>query len=324
MRRREFIGLLSGTAVAWSLAARAQEPGRIYRLGDLHLSRRNSPWNTALFDALKLDGFIDGQNLSVDQQGFGLRGDQLAEHAAAAVKAKVDVLFAAGDPAVRAAQQATKTIPILAVTEDMVGSGFAASLAKPGGNITGLSLLSADSNGKRQEILMEALPSIKRMAILADMNSISPQQVKMLQDAGRSRGVEFSIQAVTKRDEVEGAIDAAKSSGAQALNVLASALLFVNREIIMSRSAALRLPAIYQWPDMAEQGGLIGYGPNLVQLWRDILARQLVKLLQGVQPAEIPVEQPSKFQMWVNLKLAKDYGLTIPESLLLRADKVIE
>jgi len=146
----------------------------------------------------------------------------------------------------------------------------------------------------------------------------------MLQDAGHSRGLEILVQRVSKRDEVEDAIEAAKNSGAQAINVLASALLFINRDIILSRTATLRLPAIYQWPDMADAGGLIGYGPNLVQLWRDIVARQLVKLLQGVKPADIPVEQPSKFQLWVNLKVAKDYNLTIPESLLLRADKVIE
>ena len=225
---------------------------------------------------------------------------------------------------VQAARRATKTVPILAVAEDMVGSGFVTSLARPGGNTTGLSLLSAELNGKRQEILMEALPGIKRMAILADTGSISPQHLQMLQDAGHSRGLEILVQRVSKRDEVEDAIEAAKNSGAQAINVLASALLFINRDIILSRTATLRLPAIYQWPDMADAGGLIGYGPNLVQLWRDIVARQLVKLLQGVKPADIPVEQPSKFQLWVNLKVAKDYNLTIPESLLLRADKVIE
>jgi len=325
--RREFVrslGALTSVAAAWPFAACAQAPGRIYRLGDVQFSPRHSAWTDALVERVKADGFVSGQNLIIDDAGFGLRGDQLAEHAAAIVKANVDVVFAAGDPPVQAARRATKTVPILAVAEDMVGSGFVTSLARPGGNTTGLSLLSAELNGKRQEILMEALPGIKRMAILADTGSISPQHLQMLQDAGHSRGLEILVQRVSKRDEVEDAIEAAKNSGAQAINVLASALLFINRDIILSRTATLRLPAIYQWPDMADAGGLIGYGPNLVQLWRDIVARQLVKLLQGVKPADIPVEQPSKFQLWVNLKVAKDYNLTIPESLLLRADKVIE
>jgi putative ABC transport system substrate-binding protein len=129
---------------------------------------------------------------------------------------------------------------------------------------------------------------------------------------------------VTKREEIEGAIDAAKNAGAGALNVLASTTLFNNREIILSRTAALRLPATYQWSDTAEEGGLIGYGPRLAQIYHDIIAHQIVKLLRDVKPADIPVEQPTQFQMWINPKVAKAYGLTIPDSLLLRADKVIE
>jgi len=325
--RRDFVcslAALAGAAAAWPFAAHAQEPGRIYRLGDLSLSPRNTPWTTALVDAVKADGFIGGQNLIVDDAGFGLRVDELPAHAAAVAKTQIDVIIATGDPPVRAAQQATESIPILAIAEDMVGSGFVASLAEPKGNTTGVSLLSTELNGKRQEILIEALPGIKQMAMLADTDSISPRQLQTLQDAGRSRGVQFSVHGVTKREEIEAAIDTAKNAGAQALNVLASTTLFNNREIILSRTAALHLPAIYQWPDLADEGGLIGYGPRLVQIYHDIMAHQLVKLLRGVRPADIPVEQPSKFQMWINLKVAKADGLTIPESLLLRADKVIE
>lgn len=172
--------------------------------------------------------------------------------------------------------------------------------------------------------MIEALPTIKRMAVLADSNSIAPLTLQALQDAARSRGVELSIHRVTRRDQIEGAIDAAKDAGAGALNVLASATFNNNLDIILSRTAAIHLPAIYQWPDTAEEGGLIGYGPRLVQIFGDIMGRQLIKLLRGVKPADIPVEQPSKFQMWINLKVAKAYGLNIPESLLLLADKVIE
>jgi putative ABC transport system substrate-binding protein len=147
----------------------------------VHLSPRNAPWNVALFDAVKADGFIDGQNLLVDDRGFGLHVAQLSEHASAVVKAKVDVIICGGDPPVRAAQQATNEIPILGIAEDMVGSGFVASLAKPGGNTTGVSILSSELDGKRQEILMEAVPGARRYAAFADVNSSSPQRLNTLE-----------------------------------------------------------------------------------------------------------------------------------------------
>src|ERR1700737_1891419 len=236
MRRRDFIRFV-GSATAWPLTARAQQPGRIYHLGDLSLSARNSPWMVALLDAVKADGFIDGQNLVVDDDGFGLRIEQLAEHASAIVKAKVDVIICAGDPLVHAAQQATKAIPILGMAEDMVGSRFVDSLAKPGGNTTGVSLLSSELDEKRQEILMEAIPGAHRYAALADVNSGSAQRLQTLEKATRARGAELSIYRVAKSEEIAGAIEAAKNSGAEALNVLASALLFNNRQIILTRVA---------------------------------------------------------------------------------------
>jgi putative ABC transport system substrate-binding protein len=278
----------------------------------------------ALLDAVKADGFIDGQNLVVDDDGFGLRIEQLAEHASAIVKAKVDVIICAGDPLVHAAQQATKAIPILGMAEDMVGSRFVDSLAKPGGNTTGVSLLSSELDEKRQEILMEAIPGAHRYAALADVNSSSAQRLQTLEKTTRARGAELSIYRVAKSEEIAGAIEAAKNSGAEALNVLASALLFNNRQIILTRVAALALPAIYQWPALAEEGGLIGYGSRLEQIYRDIFSRQLVKLLLGAKPADIPVEQPTKFGLAINLKTAKALGLELPASVLARADELIE
>ena len=324
MRRRDFIKATVGAATAWPLAARAQEPGRIYRLGELSLSPRNTPWYVALFDAVKSDGLIAGQNLVVDDQGFGLRVGQLAEHASAIVKAQVDVINAGGDPPVRAAQQATKEIPILGVAEDMVGSRFVASLAKPGGNTTGVSLLSSELDGKRQQILMETVPGAYRYAALADVNSSSPQRLQTLEEITRARGAELLIYRVARSEEIAGAVDAAKNSGAAALNVLASTLLNNNRQIILPRTTALGLPAIYQWPIVAAEGALIGYGPRLERIYGDIISRQLVKLLRGVKATDIPVEQPTKFELAVNLKTAKMLGLTIPTSLLATADEVIE
>jgi putative ABC transport system substrate-binding protein len=322
--RREFITLLGGTAVAWPLAASAQEPGRTYRLGALYPSPREAPQIVAMLEELRRFGFIEGQNLMIDWRVYGLRVELLSEFATELVKAKVDVILAGGDAAIRAAQGATATISILGFTDDMVGSGLAGSLAKPGGNTTGVSLLATELDGKRQEILIEAVPGLRRMAALADSNTTAPRQLQALQDAARARGVELSIDRVAKPDEIAPAIDAAKTSDAAALNVLASPLLFANRQVIIERAAALRLPAMYQWPEVAEQGGFVGYGPRLVQLTRDTMARQLVKLLRGAKPADLPVEQPTQFELVINLQTAKAIGHEVPAALVLRANKVIE
>ena len=322
MRRREFITAIIAAAL-FPLAARAQEPGRIYRIGSLQFSLRTAPWHAAFFDSLRRQGFIEAQNLLGDPNGYGLRIDRLAAHAAELAKANVDVIISAGDPNVRAAQQATKIIPILAIAEDLVGSGFVVSLAKPGGNTTGVSILTSDLNGKRQEILLEAIPRT-HIAALADTNSVALQRLQELEDAAHAHGAELSIFRVTKEDEIPGALNAAKKSGAMALNVLASSLLFSARKTIIPQVAALRLPAIYQWPEITEEGGLIGYGPHLTKIYGEILSRQLAELLRGTKPADIPAEQPTKFDLAVNLKTAKALGLTMPPTLLARADKVIE
>jgi putative ABC transport system substrate-binding protein len=323
MRRREFIRAIGGAAL-FPLAARAQDSGRTYRLGSLQLSARTAPWHAALFDALRRQGFIEGQNLLADPNGYSMHVEQLAEHASEVVKANVDIIICAGEPPVRAAKQATKAIPILAIAEDMVGSGFVVSLAKPGGNITGVSILTTELDGKRQEILIEASTGIRRMAALADPNSTSPPKLQALQDSAHARGVELSIHRASKPEEIASAIDAAKNSGAEALNVLASAFLFNTRQIILPHVAALRLPAIYQWPEITEEGGLMGYGPHLVQIYGEIWSRQLAQLLRGTKPADIPIEQPTKFDLAVNLKTAKSLSLTFSESFLQRADNVIE
>jgi putative ABC transport system substrate-binding protein len=324
MRRREFIMLLGGAAAFWPLDASAQEPGRTYRLGGLTPSPRGSPHYVALFGELHRLGFIEGQNLNVDWRGYGVRPEQFPDNAAELIKANVDVIFCAGDVAIRAAQQATATTPILAVTDDMVGSGLVRSLARPGGNTTGVSILATELDGKRQDILIEAVPSLRRMVALADTNTTAPRQLQALQDAAHARGVELSIHPVAKAEEIAPAIDAAKASNCAALNVLASPVLFAHRQVIIERVATLRLPAIYQWPEVADDGGLIGYGPRLVSLWRDVVARQLVKILRGARPADMPVEQPTNFELVINLRTAKAIGHEVPAGLVLRADKVIE
>jgi putative tryptophan/tyrosine transport system substrate-binding protein len=277
-----------------------------------------------MFDELGRLGFIEGQNLTVDWREYALQIDVISEFAAELVKGHVDLIYAVGNVEIRAAQRATTTIPIFGITDDMVGSGLVNSLARPGGNTTGVSILAPELNGKRQEILIEAVPGLRRMAALADSNTSSSSKLQQLQDAARARNIELSIHWIARPEEIPAAVDAVKASGAEALNVLASPLLTVNRQTIAQRVAALRLPAIYQWPETVEEGGLVAYGPRLVQIYRELIVPQLVKLLRGAKPSDMPVMQPTKFELVINLKTAKALGLTMPESFLVRADEVIE
>ena len=301
------------------LAAHAQEPGRTYRLGALFNSPRDAPQNVAFFDGLRRAGFVD-----VKVDGFDLRTERFADFARELVKAKVDIIMCGGDPAIRAAQQATATIPILAVTDDMAGSGLIRSLSKPGGNTTGVSILANQLDSKRQEILIDMLPRVRRMAALVDPATTAPRQLQALQDSARARGVKLAIHRISTPEEIVPAIEAAKKAGAGALNVLATPLLFNSRRLIFERAAALRLPGMYQWPEMAEEGGLAAYGPRIVQIFRELMAQQAVKLLRGAKPADLPVEQPTRFELVINVKTAKVLGVTIPPSVLHRADQLIE
>ena len=318
MRRRKLIVLLGGAFLASPLQAHGQQPGRTYRIGGLQSSPRDAPQIIALFDELRRLGFIEGQNLIIDPRGFGLRYGQFPQAAVDLVNARVDVILAGGNLGIRAAQHATATIPILGVTDDMVGSGLAVSMAHPGANTTGVSLLATELDGKRQELLIELIPEARRISALTDPNTTASPQLQALQDAARAHDVDLDIRTADTPVEITPAIDAAKASGAAGLNVLASPILFANRRIIFERAAALRLPAMYQWPEMAREGGLAGYGPSAVQLFRDVVSRQLVKLLAGAKPADLPVEQPTKFELVINLKTARALGRRSPPSMQCR------
>ena len=325
MKRREFIALIGSAVTAPFVRTRvagAQEPGRIYRFGVITGAPRPAPRNLALFDELKGAGFVEGQNLKVVADGFGLRDDQFAEVAATLAISAPDVIFCIGNPATRAAQESTRTIPIVGMTSDMVAAGFVRSLAHPGGNITGVSL-AFEIDGKRQDLLMEAVPEARRFAFLTDPNFTPSAHLSALQHATRARGVEVAVFKAGAREQIVPMMDEAKAWGATALNVLSTPLFSFNRRIVIERAAALALPAIYEWPEMAEEGGLIGYGARLPRLYRQ-LAGLLAKVFRGVKPEDIPVEEPAKFDLVVNLKTAKAIGLTIPETFLARADDVIE
>jgi putative tryptophan/tyrosine transport system substrate-binding protein len=323
MRRRDFIAILGGASATLPFAAVAQHAGRTYRLGVLLPHPRDVPINVAFVEEFRRHGFIEGQNLEVEWRAYGLHVDLISQYAAELAKARVDVITSAGEEAIRAAQQATKTIPIVAMTDDMLGSGHVKSLARPDGNTTGVSILAVDLDGKRQDILIEAVPGLRRLAALADVNNTAAK-LDALQKVARAHNVELSIYRIAGGEEIAAAIDRAQASGATALNIFASPLLWANRQLIMDRAAAHHLPTMYDFPETAEEGGFAAYGPRLSQLFVEVMPQQIVKLFRGIKVAEIPVEQPTKFELVINLKTAKAMGVTVPPALLLRADKLIE
>ena len=322
MRRRKFLMILGG-AGAWPLAVRAQQPGRTYRIGFVVPVARDAPAIIAFLDELRLRGFIEGQNLVILPNGFEVRNEQIAEVVASIVKAAPDAILSGGDLITAAFQNTTHTIPLMVMTEDLVGAGFAASLARPGSNMTGISLMSTDLDGKRQEILTEAVPGARRIAALADSNVASLKHLQVLAERSQARGLELLIVRAARPEDIVPGLDDAKARGASAINVLSSPMLFQNRRTIIDRMAVLRLPAIYQWPEMAEEGGLLAYGPRFVQIFRQ-RARMTATILSGANPADLPVEQPTTFELAINLKAARAIGHEIPAGLVLRADKVIE
>ena len=321
MKRREFITLLGGTAASWSLAARAQQ-GRVPVVGVL----RPIPKDTDQFPEpfrryMRAIGWEDGRNvrfLFVWAEGQNERAPALAGEL---VGQNVDLIVAFGDPATRAAQRATAAIPIVAMTDDMVGSGLAATLARPGGNTTGVSILASELDVKRLEVLHEFVPQARRIAVLADTTTISTRT--QLASAARDLGVELLVFEIQNSAEIGGALDAIAGARVDAVNVLASPLLNATRQLIIERTRNARLPAIYQFPETAEEGGLLSYGPRILLCYRHVVSL-VDKVLRGTKPAELPIEQPSKFELAVNLKTAIEIGMTIPPTLLLRADEVIE
>jgi putative ABC transport system substrate-binding protein len=304
-------------------AASAQVPERVYRIGMLANAPRQSPQWVAFFDELGKAGFLEGKNLIADWRAPGFRPEQTAPSVAGLVQLAPDVISCGGKQNTAAVQAATQTIPILSVSDDMVAEGLIPSLAHPGGNVTGISILATELDGKRQEILMELVPTSRRTAALATPSTKGPAEIEALRGNAAMRGVELSIYPVRSPEDIAAAIDRAHTKGATALNVLASPILYNYRKIIMDRCAARRLPAIYQWPETAEEGGLAAYGPRYTKVYRQ-LARLGVKLLRGARPADLPVEQPTEFELVINLKTAKELDLTIPPSVLARADEVIE
>jgi putative tryptophan/tyrosine transport system substrate-binding protein len=316
MRRREFITLIGGAA-AWPLEARAQEAGRRYRLAIL-----GPALHQRFVDELGQAGFVEGRNFEIDSRGIGVASASYATVAVELTQARPDVLMVAGPEAARAAQKATQRIPIVALADDLVGSELVASMPHPEGNTTGVAIFAYQLDTKRLELLHEALPSARRIAVLADHEPIP--SISALESAAQGFGIEIVPFAARSEDDVIRAIDAMKTTQVEAVNLLASPILWGEfRALIRDRLDLHRLPAIWQWPEGAEEGGLIAYGPRVSVVFRQC-ARQVAKLLRGAKVVDVPVEQPTKFELIINLKTAKTLGVVIPPTLLSRADEVIE
>jgi len=323
MRRRDFIMLLGG-AVAWPLAARAQQPP-VPVIGFLGASSRFNwaGWTAAFVEGLRDLGWIEGRTVKIDYRWAEGQSQRYAESAAEFARLKVDVIVTVGS-AVPAAKQATATIPIVfALTVEPVTSGMVASLAHPGGNVTGFSVQSVDLASKRIEILRELLPDLRRLAVIADIGySASVLETDEVQASARKFGIEVDALAIRRAQDIAAAFERLQS-GTQALYVCPGALVNANHSRINTLALGARLPTMHAGRDFVGAGGLLSYGANYTDLFRRS-AQYVDKILKGAKPGDLPVEQPTKFQLVIDLITAKALRLSIPESFLLRADEVIE
>jgi putative ABC transport system substrate-binding protein len=326
MKRREFITLLGGAAVAWPLAAQAQQAGKLPIIGLLGSATllAESQRVAAFVQRLRELGWIENRTVAIEYRWGEGRDERLAEIAAEFVRLKVDLIVAPTTSPAIAAKQATSTIPIVFVgAGDPVGSGLVASLARPGGNVTGLSNQVPDLAGKRLELLREVVPNLRRLAILGNVGNPGPVlEMGEAQAAASKLGLEVIISEIRRAEDIAPVFDAL-SSRAQAVYVAGDPLLNTNRVRAITLALGARLPTMYGVREYVEAGGLMSYGANMVDQHRRA-ADFVDKILRGAKPGDLPVEQPTKFDLLINLTTAKALGLTIPESFLLRADEVIE
>ena len=320
MRRREFIAL-AGASVAWPFAAMTQEAGRTYRLGDLHLSPRNGPHNAAVFDAVKADGFIAGQNLIVDDPGFGLRISALDDYASENRQGPC------GSHSFRrrAAQRATKTIPIVfGIGEDPVKAGLVPDINRPPGNMTGVTFLSAGLGAKRLGMLRQLVPDADVIGLLANQNSPQgQQQMQDVADAAKSLRQQLTILNGSNDREIDAAFASLAERRVKALLVAADPSYDPRRNRLIALSAQYAIPTLYHFRDFPLAGGLACYGASISDLYRQV-GIYVGRILHGEKPADLPVMLPTKFEFVINLKTARALKLDIPPTMLALADEVIE
>jgi putative ABC transport system substrate-binding protein len=327
MKRKITVLTLCALLFALCFQAQAQQPKKVPRIGYLPsgpISERVHLWE-AFRQGLRELGYVEGQNITFAFPSAEVTPERLPHLAAELVSLKVDVIVAAGTPAVQAAKEATKTIPIVTpITTEPLETGLVASLARPGGNITGLSYMSSDLSGKRLELLREVVPGVSRIAVLSNPSSATvPPMMRETEVAARALGVKLQRLEVRGPDDFERVFQAARKERAGALITLDDAFAFTQRTRIVKLATKNRLPAIYGFREFVEVGGLMSYAANLSDMYRRA-ATYVDKILKGTKPADLPVEQPMKFELVINLKTAEQIGLTIPPNVLVRADKVIK
>jgi putative ABC transport system substrate-binding protein len=326
MRRREFFGLVGSAAVTWPLAARAQQPAKLPTIGFLggQTPKAQSQWVAAFVQRLRELGWFEGRNVVIEYRWAEGRIERSAEIAAEIVRLKVDVIVTAGTTTVVAAKQATSIIPIVfAAAGDPVGTGLVESLSRPGGNVTGLSNQATDLAGKQVELLREVVPNLRRLAILANAGAPNALlEITEVQAAARGLGIEVMTFEIRRAEDIASAFEAL-AGRADALYVVIDPLINTNRIRINALALSARLPTIHGFREYVEAGGLMSYGPSFSDLYRRA-GDYVDRILRGAKPADLPVEQPTKFELIINLKTAKALGLNLPSSFLLRADEVIE
>jgi putative ABC transport system substrate-binding protein len=326
MRRRELITLLGGAAVAWPFAARAQQKAMPV-IGYLHFGSAGPfAYQAAAFrEGLSETGYIEGQNVAIEARWAEGHYDRLPAMAADLVTRKVDVVAAVGPPCAHAAKDATATIPIVfMVGTDPVADGLIATLARPGGNLTGASMLAFDLTPKRLELLLDLVPQARVIALLVNPNNAyAEHMIGDAQEAARTKGVQLPILKASTESEIDAAFASLGQLHAHALVVDPEPFFGSRIEQFVALASRYVVPAIYAWRQYATAGGLISYGPSLVAASRQ-LGTYTGKILNGAKPADLPVEQPTTLELVVNLKTAKALGLAVPQSILARADEVIE
>jgi putative tryptophan/tyrosine transport system substrate-binding protein len=322
--RRHFVALLGGAA-AWPLVARAQQAGKVSTVGYIGgtTPTNEAPYIAALLQRLRELGWVEGQNLALEPRWADGEGELVGKLAAELVRLKVDVIVTSGNEASLDAKRATSAVPIVfAIAGDPVGTGLVASLARPGGNVTGLSAQLTDGAGKRVELLREAVPGLRRLGLMAHVVSLSTLEVGEVRAVAASLGIEVVLREIRSTGEIASSFDELKGR-ADALYVANSAFLSVNRMRVTTLALGLRMPTMFANRAWLETGGLMSYGASFPERFRRS-ADLVDKILRGTRPADIPVEQPTKFELAINLVAAKAIGLTIPAALLTRADEVIE
>ena len=304
-------------------AAAAQQPGKVPRIGLIRLGSPPDPLAEAFVQGLRDLGYVEGRTIAIEYRWAQGNPERIPDLTAELVRLKVDLIVTAGEPGAPAAKRATSTIPIVfTVHPDPVGAGLVASLARPGGNITGLALMSPELSEKRMELLKVAFPKLSRVAVLRDPRT-APTDLPPTEAVARALGLHLQVLEVRDINDLEAALAAARRERAGALNVLGSPFFFAHRARLVEAVAKARLPAMYVTREYVDIGGLMSYASHFPDLFRRA-ATYVDKILKGAKPADLPVEQPTRFELVVNLKTAKALGVTIPQSFLIRADHVIQ